>query len=805
MRDRGAPVTQICCASAIGLLIIVVGERILSLVLDEELKIEELFKAKRISLNTHPTNDDPFSVQLAITNNQQKQQQILIGRISSENNYLFIKEKRLTTNFGNIVEIVFNGNCVCYATNTCYFVHNINEKNGIKLFDVADCEIPKVICSVGMEEFCVAGIQSLLMFVNGEGASTRPPLSLPGQEPPIGLSLKEPYLNVLDTAGNLFIFSIHDGSLKQRLEFPSDDESEQQSLQKQNLYQLSNIDGQTFIIPPFGGCFFELIAMTIYSQIEENILHGYLDIACSMLEEQISANFENLNELIQLKQLQQKIAINFLQKGDFPKAINLLVESEAKPIILLSLIAKQNKELFEDLNFEEFELENIEEIIPIELVKDYLLRIRMNNGDNELIECSLARIFVHLNQNNYLNKELLNTKYIWNKQKFRQFLINKNLKNLNFAAKLAFEEGKLEECFNYWKEIILFNKNEEEKIIDEEMKEMALNDCFDAFESIEDVNILKSILEWLIPINPNLCMEKIEYLENNKQIKLSTELIIELFENEEDLIFQYLDKKTINELGSTSLVHNKYIELLIQKYKQQQNNIELRNKLWNFLLFSSFYDKTKISKLFKEDQNKNEFFVERLFIKANEENSIDCLNELANIFEINEDIGALLVDAAELLCTRFPSPEMLKPLLTLHLLISKSNTTLQTKIPHLLSLLESELNNGEQVLNNLPNNLSSSELITNFLHRHISNRLNIFNWQNIYFKMANLEIKNLENLLEEKLNKKRFKLDENNFCLFCERNLLNIIGEEEFVYLPKDGQFAHLRCFRARKERALLD
>jgi len=44
---------------------------------------------------------------------------------------------------------------------------------------------------------------------------------------------------------------------------------------------------------------------------------------------------------------------------------------------------------------------------------------------------------------------------------------------------------------------------------------------------------------------------------------------------------------------------------------------------------------------------------------------------LANIFELNENMGEILVDAAELLCTRFPSPEMLKPLLTLHLLISK--------------------------------------------------------------------------------------------------------------------------------------
>ncbi|CAK5045280.1 unnamed protein product [Meloidogyne enterolobii] len=170
-------------------------------------------------------------------------------------------------------------------------------------------------------------------------------------------------------------------------------------------------------------------------------------------------------------------------------------------------------------------------------------------------------------------------------------------------------------------------------------------------------------------------MERIEYLENNKQIKLLPELIIELFKNEDfdELIYNYLDKKGINELGSTTSVHNKFLELSTQKYKQQKlkNNFELRNKIWNFLLFSSFYDKTKALKLFKEGKDKDEFFVEKLFIRANENNSIECLNELANIFELNENMGEILVDAAELLCTRFPSPEMLKPLLTLHLLISK--------------------------------------------------------------------------------------------------------------------------------------
>jgi len=43
----------------------------------------------------------------------------------------------------------------------------------------------------------------------------------------------------------------------------------------------------------------------------------------------------------------------------------------------------------------------------------------------------------------------------------------------------------------------------------------------------------------------------------------------------------------------------------------------LRNKIWNILLFSSFYDKTKALKLFKEEKDKNEYFVEKLFIIAN--------------------------------------------------------------------------------------------------------------------------------------------------------------------------------------------
>ncbi|KAF7640192.1 CNH domain-containing protein, partial [Meloidogyne graminicola] len=807
LKDRETPITQICCASALGLLLIVVGERVISLVIDDKFKVEEFLNPKRITLNSHPINDDPFSVQIALTDNQK--QIIQIGKISSESNYLFIKEKRLK-NCGNVVEIIFNGNCICYATNTSYFVQNINEKDAIKLFDVIDSEIPKVICSVGIEEFCIAGIQGLLMFVNGEGASTRAPISLTDKEPPIGLFFKEPFLNVLNICGILFIFSIQDSLLKQSLEFPNENEQKQFN----NNYQLSNIDGQIFIIPPYDRCFYELIPLTIYSQIEEYILSENLDLACSLLEEQIFVE-KNEKELIQLIELEQKIALIYLQKEEFNKSINLLIKSKLKPNLLLSLVEKQNKNLFDDLNFERIELNNLNNIkyIPIELVKEYLIKIRENNNNCELIENSLARIFIFLNEYNILNKELFKTKNIWNNQQFRLFLVNNYKKLLNFAAKLAIEDNCIIEAFSYWK-IILIEENElieEEKENNNNNKEIIINECFNYLEKINDLNILKTIFIWLIKINAPLCMDKIKYLENFKQIKFCNEFIIELFKNEDfELIFEFLDKRgENNELGSNNLVNNKYIQLLIKKYKEKQN-LELRNKLWNFLLFSSYYDRSIALNLLekeREDLLNDEFIVEKIFIKANENNCINCLQELINIFEINEDFGLILVDAAEILCTRFPSPEILKNMLTIHLRLSKTNSTLQTKIPKLLSLLESETNSGVQILNSLPNNLSPNELIQNFLHRHISNRLNISNWQNVYFKLVNLEMENLEKKLKEKLGRNGFKLDELTCCILCNKTLLNIGEEEEdFVNIPLfNEKFAHLKCYRMKKEKEILD
>ena len=196
-RDCKTSIQQICCASAIGLILAVFGEQLFGLVLGDELTTEKIFnQTRRIALNAHPSTGNPFSVQIALAHSQKTL--ILVGRleVSEDGEIDFRKDHKLSAPAGDRpVELCYSGRCVCYATEAAaYFVHNLTDYKGagapIRLFDATSASVPRVISAVGTEEFSLAGIQGLIMFANGQGASTRPPISLPGQDAIAGLALK---------------------------------------------------------------------------------------------------------------------------------------------------------------------------------------------------------------------------------------------------------------------------------------------------------------------------------------------------------------------------------------------------------------------------------------------------------------------------------------------------------------------------------------------------------------------------------------------------------------------------------------
>jgi hypothetical protein len=101
---------------------------------------------KRIALNSYPSTDDPFSIQLSIAHSQK--QLILVGRLS-DNISQFRKEHKITTN-GKVVEHAYSGNFICYAIEMgAYFVQNLHDKNALRLFQSSNGDIPYAICPLG--------------------------------------------------------------------------------------------------------------------------------------------------------------------------------------------------------------------------------------------------------------------------------------------------------------------------------------------------------------------------------------------------------------------------------------------------------------------------------------------------------------------------------------------------------------------------------------------------------------------------------------------------------------------------------
>lgn len=817
-KNSKAPISQICCASALSLVFLIYGNELIALILDSELTLINLLnKVKRISLNSHPAMDNPFDVHIAVAHSQK--QQILVGKLSDDANH-FRKEQTLST-VGRVMELAFSGQCICYA-NDCgaYFVHNIQEKSGIHLFDASAPEITRVICNFGMEEFMLADIHKLLMFVNGHGASTHAPILLPGEHGAAGLTLKEPFIYFLDNSGMLFIFSTMDHQLKQCLSFHSDQEDSQLPHHQQITYQIANIDGQLFVFSSFGDFLFEIVPMAILSQIDEHIQLDRLDDAIDMLERNYAeiCTSTDEQEILQLHQMQQKIAFLFLHKGKFAKAINLLVNNESDPQLMVFKLIEQHDQklcLRNDIDncnerlsvFQKSLVNENTAQIPLEIFVQYFEVIYNQQwafDHIELIENILARIYFYLEEYNKAFDYLIRAK-IWNNSRFRKWLANtKTPINLNHAAKLAANVDCYEEAFNIWKQMVddyQINSNE-------------LLDCFQALFRVKSGNLMAShALPWLISIDPVTCMNAVENLEDvEPEQRVQPEIVVQLFERmdqKHDLLFNYLCKR-IFALDSSSL-HNKLLSLYVRKIMESENNMQeqqvYRKKLQHFLLFSNYYDHELAQELLhNSSENHDMFRIETLLTMANEDTALHCLNKL--IRDIEEKTADLHGDdksrndydetlsVAGLLCTRYPSMEMVKTMLNAHLRFSRKFQTFRIYIPRILSMLDNDAD-AIEVLQNLPEDFDSPLLVQNFLNRHIASCVNKRQWQQIHERLAPLERQRLEAKLASRLGKTHFKQDEHSRCSICQKTLL---AGQEFIRYQKSGVLAHLRCHLLRKE-----
>ncbi|KAL3077110.1 hypothetical protein niasHS_013099 [Heterodera schachtii] len=765
------PISQICCASALDLILLVVGDELVGLEMKDELQPSPIRKSLLYTLERSQTP-----------------------------NLSVIERCRLSD-----------------VSSKCLSVGIAKSGGALKLFDGATDG--HAICTFGMEEFALSGVHELVVFVNMHGVSSRPPISVSGRSRIVGLSLKEPFLHVLSEDGTVSIFSTVDAHLVQSLAFPTDEVQEV----RQNFCgrspapitcQLENIDGIILIASPGDSALYELVPVSVVVQIEEQIQLGNLDSALSMLGKSVAFCLNDV-EIVELNHLRKKLAFLLLQNANFSDGIALLssIDGTDCALAFLSLVANQRPQLGMDPvthnDQNQVPIDGTFPAIPLEFVKQYLEEtIRQRDGSHHpfiaLFSCCLARIYAILEDFDSLFRHCDANE--WNTVEFRHWLSTER-RRPNWAAKLAVQRHCWAEAFATWEGQI--GQNGERKADEEEEEREMLEECYATLFKVQKYSEMAASLPWLVRLNAKVCMEAIDALEEtNPGEKCPPEEIVKLFQNSEPiLLLRYLDSR-IYEL-KVPFLHDKLLDLYVQFIRSDKNGQkerddgtdpltenECRQKLRHFLLFSDHLNSEKAAETFGKEKS-GKFHIEAILAEANEHNAVDCLQKLMGSAAETDFSPSMkeLFSAGQLLCTRFSSPEMLTTMLTLHLRLSSADPTLRANIVQILALLDSATD-AAAVLRNVPDDLRSSALVCSFLRRHVAQRTNAKQWEKMRRELVAREQSRTERELGTRSACTKFRVDEQTKCGICERRLK---ADDEFVRHPHNGQLTHLRCFDERQ------
>ncbi|KAI1717246.1 vacuolar sorting protein 39 domain 2 domain-containing protein [Ditylenchus destructor] len=715
------PLDQLVCASALGLLLLL-SDKVLSYIDVETFAITNAAQnVKCFALNAHPTVEDPFVLQMVLAT--YKKELIVCRRMSDGETEI---DRKISINSKKILAISYSRNAICYATEHAYFVHNLTHSNApIHLFDFDSGLLPPLISNVGTEDFVLSGMQGLAIYVNGDGISSRPPISL-GSEKLLGIEEKCPFLLCLN-GDVIHIFSLLNGDRQQSLSLSTP------------LQSLTNIDG------------------TLIGYGEENIIEL---VPISLITQQ-------------LNQLKQRAAFMLLSKGTLDKSLDLLVESEADPREVLTL----NEELLDvdfvpDVVLQQCLQDSEKPKIPLNVLEDYLYKIRTLSWAfelySEIIDSCLAKIHVI---NNELSKLDSLSSGTWNNVQFRSnWLANKG--HYNLAAKLAADAECFEEAFDLWKQVAS-NKVHDDNFI--------LEDCMECLRKVQDKEVLFGALKWMTPLKP---LESMDVIEHSDALTNSDILrVVEIFEPYPEILLPYMEKRCCRTVDEK--VHRKLLTLYVDALtKDSTKNQEVQAKLRNFLLFSGRLDGGFVNLTLGSNSS---FAVERLLFNCNEHNGIDTLKKLTD-----PKSGTFDLDAAQLLCEKFSNREMVKFMLKVQLRLSREDPEIRRNIPKVLELLDADTD-LEEVLSNVPADLSCAELTSSFLCRSLAHSLNQANLSRLQSTLAKKFVRDGSAMVHSKQSKTSVRISEDTQCHICSLSL----GRDDFVHISNTEKVAHLRCHSA--------
>jgi len=239
---------------------------------------------------------------------------------------------------------------------------------------------------------------------------------------------------------------------------------------------------------------------------------------------------------------------------------------------------------------------------------------------------------------------------------------------------------------------------------------------------------LEEVLKWLVFYGPEACMEIIESLSSS--IKPSIEIIVQIYEQYPNSLLAYLERRifSLESLDLHQRMFLLYFNVILNEPVSTAISKGYRLKFRYFIIFSKYYDKDVSDNCLSNYPA--QFLNEIILLRTNAENAEESLQ-----YFITENSSTFDIATAELLCTRYPSPNMLRLMLDFYLRVSRTNSTIRASIPNILKLLDNAAPLKE-VLQYVPDELSLRHLINSFISRSLFHSLHIVSCSKIRQALA---------------------------------------------------------------------
>uniref|UniRef100_F1KSH9 Transforming growth factor-beta receptor-associated protein 1 n=1 Tax=Ascaris suum TaxID=6253 RepID=F1KSH9_ASCSU len=743
-------ITQLLAASAVECLIVVSASKIFYVDINslQVLSAGTSSNVICIALNTNPVTEDPFALHIAIATSNRM---ILVCEKSERNSFV---RQRITTD-DNVIAICYSKNCICYATQSEYFVYNINGNVTLSLFPYDIASTTPLIVNIDTEEFLVSGMQGLAIFATSAGVSSRPPLFW-GADRIVSTVYHSPYIFALNSS-SLIVFKCNEASEVHRM-----------SVVEGSI--VSNVTGRVVLCVK--NQIFLIEEISWFDRAEALLTQSCIDDALKLAEESVlSASYDEA-EILRLNRLKQKAALIYFRDEQFEKCSDMATSAEIDPRELIFHYGHLEFPLV-PFQVSDFNIAAVGDVDTtserhLDFLQKYLLRVRNLHWTRAYKRDLDTALVCLLSRNDGFLEEKSLSDLSCSLHDCKEWMRARNC--LRFYVSVAFECDNTQDAFETCREL------SDVRRFDADLHQL----CLRNFNRIMDVKILLGSLEFLLRFDAASTVRALESLP----IQVDPREIVKYLEPYRDELIFYLQRMRqlqIAELDTKlAILYIEEISRLLPN--EEDDNIQkikqYRTSLRHLFFESHYIEKEKVAEKMKASPA---FAVETILLKGKDRASEECLETLLNDYRE--------FDAAELYCfyMNAHNKRLFRILLKSYLKIVTTQPEFKSRIVNMLQSMN-EPGDELEIIAEFPDDWPL-QMLSSFASKALSAYDYRLHCDKLRTAALSVALRHLTSELREGASTK-INIDDHTRCAACG----NPIGNEEVAVYPHSNTLVHRSC-----------